>query len=606
MIQRVSIVSRLASLASLAALAALLACSGDDMSSPVTPDPEAALQPAIQPHPMNANARDRSGDRALSPAAAIISNGTVQLGVHDQGHLNIPGGTPSNGTSSTTVVGLRFVPINTEATAPGCLCEGWGVADAGTGQFGNASVDTGGIDNLVVNSFVSTATTAVSDVTAFGRLRVVHDYHPSTTPFLYEVIVTIENISDTPVSDLRYTRGMDWDIPPNTFSEFVTIQGTAAATGIPGVLLANNNGFNDVNPLAPHPSIGFSGDFVDAGPNDHGAHFDFRFGALAPGATRTFRTFYGAAGNEPTALAALAAVGAEVYSFGQANCSNCAAWVPAPGAGHTQGTEGATTGVPNTFIFAFAGVGGVPIDEPPPVGAACPLGGRTPNLTGTEFFGIVFFNGTEGNDVAVGVPNKRNVFLMKGGDDFACGANLEDTFFGGTGDDEWHGLEKRDIAFGHQGNDILDGGSGFDRNDGGHTPVPSSVVDADHDICSIGDENYLCEEEVSFSAPAPSSVRFKSEVTPLLSGGRSVLGLRPVVFRYREPYGDPAILRFGLIAEEVAQSYPEAVVFDRDGKPWALRYDVLAARLVTEVGRQSGHALREGVTRLTAAVTSEI
>ncbi|MCX7594124.1 MAG: hypothetical protein N2235_10250, partial [Fischerella sp.] len=64
--------------------------------------------------------------------AAIISNGTIQLGVNQEGHLNVPGGTPSSG-SGTTSVGLRFLPTNADGTAPGCLCEGWGVADAESG-----------------------------------------------------------------------------------------------------------------------------------------------------------------------------------------------------------------------------------------------------------------------------------------------------------------------------------------------------------------------------------------------------------------------------------------------------------------------------------------
>ena len=42
-------------------------------------------------------------------------------------------------------------------------------------------------------------------------MRVTHDYHPSANPNLYEVTVTVENISAVPV-DLRYRRVMDWDI----------------------------------------------------------------------------------------------------------------------------------------------------------------------------------------------------------------------------------------------------------------------------------------------------------------------------------------------------------------------------------------------------------
>src|SRR5262245_16480483 len=87
-------------------------------------------------------------------ATFIIDNGTVQLGINPEGHLNVPGGTASMPDASTTFVGLRFVPTNGEATAAGCLCEGWGVANAdeATGTFaGYANVSSdGGVQGLVV------------------------------------------------------------------------------------------------------------------------------------------------------------------------------------------------------------------------------------------------------------------------------------------------------------------------------------------------------------------------------------------------------------------------------------------------------------------------
>jgi hypothetical protein len=590
---RSSVPQRALSLVSIAALAALLACSGDQAPSPVTPELESP-RAAVTPHPMNANPPSASpSDRALAPAAMIITNGTVMLGVHDFGNLNIGGGTPSNGTGSTTVVGLRYVPTNSEGTSPGCLCEGWGVADAGTGEFGNASFATGGFDNVVLNSFTSTASTANSVVTAFGRLRVTHDFQPSpVTPFLYEIDITIENISATAVSDLRYTRGMDFDEAPNTFSEFVTIQGTAGASN---VIFASDDGFQDVNPLAGfRGGIIAVGDQVDTGPSDHGAHFDFSFGMLAPGATREFTLFYGAAGTEADALNALGLVGAEIFAFGQANCSSCLTWVPAPNVGHTTGTEGAMTGRPHTHIFAFQGVGGTPIGEPPPPAGDCPAPTGGSPVGGREFLGVVVFVGTSGDDIAVGDPGKRNVFIMREGNDSAVGGALEDAFFGGDGDDTWCGNAGRDGAFGNQGSDRLDGSAGVDRNDGGHTPVPSSEVDQDTDSCSAGDLNFLCEVEIA----SISSARFKSDVAYLAPDTWSIAGLRPAAFRYRAPYGNPASLRLGLVAEDLARTYPEAVVFDARGAAEAIRYGEIHRRLLSDLGQGSIAALKTGVDRL--------
>jgi hypothetical protein len=298
----------------------------------------------------------------VAGAEAIISNGTVMLGVNDQGHLNVSNaaGTVPISSGGTIPVGLRYVPTNAESTAPGCLCEGWGVANAGDGTTGyaNISVD-GGPVNLGLVSFTNTASTAVSTVNVTGGtsgIQVVHDYHPSTSANLYEVTVSITNTGASAISDLRYRRVMDWDVDPTTFREYVTIQGGAAATD---VLFTSNNGFASANPLSGPSDIGFIGDFVNQGPDDHGALFDFGFGALAAGDTFTFRTFYGAAGTIADAMTALGAVGAEVYSLGMPSSF-------APG--------DASFGEPNTFIFAFAGVGGDPVIPTPEPGTLVLLG----------------------------------------------------------------------------------------------------------------------------------------------------------------------------------------------------------------------------------------
>src|SRR5205085_5913022 len=103
-----------------------------------------------------------AGPSRAAATSAIIDNGTIQLGVNDIGDLNAPGGTPSSGTGTTTV-GVRYKPLNSDATAPGCACEGWGVADAGSGVSGWAN-QSAGTSNVTPLSFTSTASTAVSVV----------------------------------------------------------------------------------------------------------------------------------------------------------------------------------------------------------------------------------------------------------------------------------------------------------------------------------------------------------------------------------------------------------------------------------------------------------
>lgn len=274
---------------------------------------------------------------AETAEAAVINNGVVLLGVNNEGHLNAPYPGDPLGIGAA---GLRYMPTGNPSTEPGCLCEGWGIGDAFTGVAGYANVATdSGAVNLNPLSFTFTATTAISTVQVGSTFVVTHDYHPSpATPNLYEVAVTIQNISGNP-TDVRYRRVMDWDIYPTPFNEYVTIEPGNATE----LFRTDTNGFNSANPFTfdswqPGP-------VVDAGPSDHGALFDFDFGVLAPGETKEFLTFYGAAGNEEDAINALTAVSAEAYSFGQPNI---------PG-------SSPAIGDPNTFIFAFAGIDGTPV-----------------------------------------------------------------------------------------------------------------------------------------------------------------------------------------------------------------------------------------------------
>lgn len=301
-------------------------------------------------------------------AGAIISNGTVQLGVKDLGNLNEGGGTPAAG-SGTSIVGLRYVPTNSDSTSPGCTCEGWGVALAGSGRAGYAN-DSIGTANLSLVSFTSTASTATSVVNVLGAtgaaiLQVTHDYHPiAGTPYLYQVDVSIKNLtgSNLAAGDLLYRRVMDWDIP-SPGSERVSIQGVPAALGIANgtnLLRTDNNGFNSGNPLS-FSAYGLTNiNFVNAS-GDIGALFDFQFEALANGATRTFSTFYGAAPDKEAADLARSLVDGDasdveigLYSYG--TCSS-----GLPGCDYV-------SGAPNTFIFGFGAAGGVlaPVDPIPP------------------------------------------------------------------------------------------------------------------------------------------------------------------------------------------------------------------------------------------------
>jgi hypothetical protein len=251
-------------------------------------------------------------------AAAVISNGTVELGVNPEGHLDGAG------------VGDLFVPTGGDALMPGCLCEGWGLADLTSNVSGWASVDDGGISNVSVSRFDTTPSTAVSEVTIGSTFDVTQDYHPSSSSNLYEDVVTVKNISAAPVAP-RYRRVMDWDVPPTEFDEYVTVAGSS-----PALAFSSDDGFASSDPLSGPSSIIATGTFTDSGPTDHGALFDFDLGSLAPNESTSFVIYYGAAASQADALSALNGVGAEVYSIGKPNTP-----------------DGLASGSPNTFAFGF-------------------------------------------------------------------------------------------------------------------------------------------------------------------------------------------------------------------------------------------------------------
>lgn len=286
-------------------------------------------------------------------AGAVIVNGGIALGVNDEGHLNIldPTGAvvTSNTGSGEVGVATKFPDGSwRDATAPGCLCEGWGVSANGVSSgYANVSID--GVVNLTLDSFTSTATTATSSVhlTSLPGLTVTQAYAPSAAPTaLFEDKVTITNSTGGTLTDVKYVRVMDWDIPPTEFSEYVTIKGTGSTTLLEE---SHDNGFNTANPLGfsiPLDPTTLNVDFTDNGIADHGAYFRFNFGSLANGDSYTFKIYYGAATSEAAALAALGTVGTELYSLGQNNLDP-------------------TGGTPATYMFGFSGVGGTPIVSTP-------------------------------------------------------------------------------------------------------------------------------------------------------------------------------------------------------------------------------------------------
>ena len=89
-----------------------------------------------------------------------------------------------------------------------------------------------------------------------------------------------------------------------------------------------------------------------------------------------------------------------------------------------------------------------------------------------------------------------------------------------------------------------------------------------------------------------SSIRFKEDVHDMAAASDGLMRLRPVIYRYKQPYADGSKpIDYGLIAEEVAEVYPDLVARDADGQIQTVQYQKLTPMLLNEV--QKEHKLLE-------------
>jgi hypothetical protein len=87
---------------------------------------------------------------------------------------------------------------------------------------------------------------------------------------------------------------------------------------------------------------------------------------------------------------------------------------------------------------------------------------------------------------------------------------------------------------------------------------------------------------------ASSSKRFKEDISDMDAASDGLFRLRPVTFRYSRPYADGSKpIDYGLIAEEVAEVYPDLVVKGPDGQVETVQYQKLTPMLLNEVQKQN-------------------
>jgi endosialidase-like protein len=111
-----------------------------------------------------------------------------------------------------------------------------------------------------------------------------------------------------------------------------------------------------------------------------------------------------------------------------------------------------------------------------------------------------------------------------------------------------------------------------------------------------------------------SSRRYKEDIEDMGEASRGLMDLRPVTYRYKQPTADGSKpIQYGLIAEEVAEVYPDLVAHTADGAIETVKYQVLDSMLLNEVQRQQAEirgleqqnrSLQERLEKLESALSS--
>src|SRR5690606_16855848 len=71
---------------------------------------------------------------------------------------------------------------------------------------------------------------------------------------------------------------------------------------------------------------------------------------------------------------------------------------------------------------------------------------------------------------------------------------------------------------------------------------------------------------------------------PMQSESSVIYELNPVTFAYNQDVTETP--QFGLIAEEVDEVFPALVIYDQEGLPFTVRYEVLPVLLLNELQKQ--------------------
>ena len=112
------------------------------------------------------------------------------------------------------------------------------------------------------------------------------------------------------------------------------------------------------------------------------------------------------------------------------------------------------------------------------------------------------------------------------------------------------------------------------------------IVGTDPDSVTINSSGRLGRGNVS-------SRRYKHDIKSMDKASEALYSLKPVSFRYNKEYDATQTPAFGLIAEEVAEVYPDLVGRNHKGEPESVRYDQVNAMLLNEFLKEHKALIKE-------------
>jgi hypothetical protein len=264
----------------------------------------------------------------------------------------------------------------------------------------------------------------------------------------------------------------------------------------------------------------------------------------------------------------------------------------------------AGVGSENTFLGSSAGNFTMTGDLNTAIGFSALHSNVSGTLNTAVGFAALGSNSSGGENTAVG--RQTLLFNTSGGANTAIGAGaLTDN---GVGNDNTAvGYQALDFSTGS--NNIGIGvGAGLNQHTGSHDIyIGNAGVDGESNTIRIGDASFQDGGTIitgisglSAVGGAPvyvtgggrlgtstaSSRRYKQDIRDIAGESDRLMKLRPVAFEYKPEFDPAGQTQYGLIAEEVAEVYPDLVTSDRAGRPEGVRYHLIAPLLLNEVQKQ--------------------